>query len=221
MVARRARRLVLGLFRRAPKVRFRRCTCSTAATSAQAVSSARGKLELIERRVKLGDGAVRAVLAITSSAGVLRGGGRRIGNLALEVAGDHAQRAAGQIAETVGQVGVEALHEGIEAERAVLAEDDLAQQEVAESVGAERRREWFRCARCCRAISTSCSLRRAASRAPRCDFGSGKLGGEQERRPVDAVEAHDLFADHVHVGGPVTCRTSACPWGRLIRSRWR
>src|SRR5262249_25685986 len=31
-----------------------------------------------------------------------------------------------------------------------------------------------------------------------------KLRGHEERRPVDAVEADDLLADHVHVGGPIT-----------------
>src|SRR5207253_2158980 len=28
----------------------------------------------------------------------------------------------------------------------------------------------------------------------------GQSGGHQERRPIDAVEAHNLFADHVHSG---------------------
>ena len=36
------------------------------------------------------------------------------------------------------------------------------------------------------------------------DFGSGKIGRQQKRRPVDAVEAHNLLADHVYVGRPVT-----------------
>ena len=30
----------------------------------------------------------------------------------------------------------------------------------------------------------------------------GQPGGHQESRPVDAVEAGDLLADEVHVGGP-------------------
>ncbi len=30
-----------------------------------------------------------------------------------------------------------------------------------------------------------------------------QAGGEQEGGPVDAVEADDLFADEVEVGGPV------------------
>ena len=33
-------------------------------------------------------------------------------------------------------------------------------------------------------------------------FGSGRSGGHQERRPEDGVEAHDLLADQVQVGGP-------------------
>ena len=34
-------------------------------------------------------------------------------------------------------------------------------------------------------------------------FGQGQAGGEQEGGPVDAVEADDLLADEVKVGGPV------------------
>ena len=40
------------------------------------------------------------------------------------------------------------------------------------------------------------------------DFGQRQPRGHQKRGPVDAVEAHDLLADHVHVGGPVLARTS-------------
>jgi len=39
--------------------------------------------------------------------------GRR-GNNAFEVTMNHRERAAGQVAETVGEVAVEALHKGIE-----------------------------------------------------------------------------------------------------------
>ena len=34
-------------------------------------------------------------------------------------------------------------------------------------------------------------------------LGRGEAGGEEEGGPVDAVEADDLFADEVEVGGPV------------------
>ena len=33
-------------------------------------------------------------------------------------------------------------------------------------------------------------------------FGSGTPSREQHRRPEDAVEAADVLADHVNVGGP-------------------
>ncbi len=39
----------------------------------------------------------------------------------------------------------------------------------------------------------------------RTERGGGNAGGHQERGPVDAVEAADLLADEVHVGGPEFC----------------
>ena len=38
-------------------------------------------------------------------------------------------------------------------------------------------------------------------------LGRRQAGGHQEGGPVDAVEADDLFADEVEVGGPVAFRT--------------
>ena len=50
---------------------------------------------------------------------------------------DHFERAADEVAVAVGEVGVVAGDEGVEAEAAVLAEGNLAEQEVAEDVGGE------------------------------------------------------------------------------------
>ena len=58
-------------------------------------------------------------------------------NFSTAVFRDHRGGAAGKIAETVGEVGVVALDEGIEGEGAVLAEGDFAEEEVAEDVGGE------------------------------------------------------------------------------------
>ena len=56
---------------------------------------------------------------------------------AVEVFLDHRQRAADEVAVAVGEVGVVAGDEGVEAEAAVLAEGDFAEEEVAEDVGGE------------------------------------------------------------------------------------
>ena len=49
---------------------------------------------------------------------------------------DHGQRAAGEVAEAVGEVGVVAADQRVVAEAAVLPEDDFAQQEIAQGVRA-------------------------------------------------------------------------------------
>ena len=126
---------------------------------------------------------------------------RGIWHFALEVARDHGQRAAGEIAESIRQIGVIALHQRIEAKRSILPEDDLAQQEVAKGVAAKHIHDGFG------AHDISTRLRHFAffkQQPPvRNDtLGQGQSGGEQKRRPVDAMEAHNFFADHVHVGGP-------------------
>ena len=62
-------------------------------------------------------------------------------NLAAKVFVDHRCGAAGKIAKTVGQIAVVARNERVVAEIAVLAEDDFAQQEIAESIHAEHIRD--------------------------------------------------------------------------------
>ena len=59
------------------------------------------------------------------------------GTSPLKVTRDHRQRAACQIAEPVGQIGVEALHQRVERKRAILSEHDLAHQKVAQRVSAQ------------------------------------------------------------------------------------
>ena len=55
----------------------------------------------------------------------------------VAVAPDHRQRAVGEVAQLVGQLGLVAALEGLGGDRAVLAEGDVAQQVVAQGVGPE------------------------------------------------------------------------------------
>ena len=55
----------------------------------------------------------------------------RLGHVAGAVLRDHRQHALGQVAEVVGEVVVDAADHGGVAEVAVIAEGDLAQEEVA------------------------------------------------------------------------------------------
>lgn len=65
----------------------------------------------------------------------------RVGHPAVQVFGHHRQRALGQVAELVGQIGVDPSDDGLVAVTAVLAERDLPQQEVADLVHPERFRQ--------------------------------------------------------------------------------
>ena len=126
----------------------------------------------------------------------------RLGNDAVEILADHGQRAADEVAVAVGEVGVVAGDEGVEGEAAVLAEGDFAQQEVAEDVGAENVEDGFGADHVAARFG---HLRLFEEQPAVGDHGLGQrqAGGHQECGPVDAVEAGDLFADEVQVGGPV------------------
>lgn len=43
-------------------------------------------------------------------------------------------------------------------------------------------------------------------------FRSWQVESEQERRPVDAMEAHDIFTNYMKVGRPTTRPTTGGPW---------
>ena len=142
---------------------------------------------------------------------------------------DHRQSAADKVAVAVGQVAVVALDQGVEAEAAVLAEGNFAEQEVAEDVGGEEVLFVFPVL-----VAQNCAgpidglwleraegvedgfgaddvavglrhLRSSKRSQPWAVTALGKrqVGGEEEGGPVDAVLAGDLFAHDVKVGGPV------------------
>ena len=69
------------------------------------------------------------------------GCGLRRGDLAFAIAADHGQRAAGEIAQAVGEVAVVAREQGVVAEIAVLAERHVAQQVVAQRIDADGARD--------------------------------------------------------------------------------
>ena len=81
-------------------------------------------------------------LPLTASSAALRHallglfGGPRLGHAALGEALRHVEGAAHQVAEVVGQVGVDPRDQGLLAEARVEAEDHVAQQEVAEGLEA-------------------------------------------------------------------------------------
>ena len=126
---------------------------------------------------------------------------RRIRHLALEIAGDHGQRAAGQIAQPIRQIGVVALHQRIEGKRSILPKHDFAQQKITQRVRAEHVENRFR------THDVAARLRHLALFKQQPSMRHNRLRHRQsrrhqKRRPVDAMEADDFFANHLHVGGP-------------------
>ena len=63
-------------------------------------------------------------------------------HLAVAVPGDHRQRALRQVAEVVGEIGIDAVDDRFVAVVAILAERHLAQEEVADLVDAVMRDQW-------------------------------------------------------------------------------
>ncbi len=169
---------------------------------------------------------------------------REAGVCAFEILLDHRQRAADEVAVAVGEVGVVALDEGVEGEAAVLAEGDLAEEEVAEDVGGEEVLLVFPVLVAERSAGPVDGLGLEAAEGVEDGLGADDVaaglghlrlfeeepavglyflwqreaGGEQEGGPVDAVEADDLFADEVEVGGPELFELALAVRGRRCRS---
>ena len=125
-----------------------------------------------------------------------------LGHSAAAVLGDHGQRTLGEVAEVVGQVGVDAVNDGLFGVGAVLAEGNLAHEEEAHSVQAEGVDE------VCGVDDVTDGLghllavdeQEAVAEHALGQFDSGR---PQECGPVDGVESGDVLADEVQVGGPV------------------
>ena len=123
-------------------------------------------------------------------------------HLAVAILMDHAQRAAREIPESVRQVRVIPLHQRVVTEAAVLAEHDFAQQEIPQRIHSRHLRDRPRAHDVAAALAHLVLLKQQPSMRED-PFGQREFGGHQERGPEDGMEPHDLFADHVQVGGPV------------------
>ena len=93
-----------------------------------------GEIQLVEGTAEGGDGRSRAVARRFFFGG---GWSARLRHDAAKILVHHVDDAADQVAVAVGEVAVVALDQSIEAEVAILAEGNLAQQEVAQCVGAQ------------------------------------------------------------------------------------
>ncbi len=113
----------------------------------------------------------------------------------------HGQRAAGEIAKAVGEIGIVAPYERVIAETAVLPKDDFAQQEVAQGVHAHHIADGYRANDVAARFAHFVVLEEQPAMREYL-LGKRQSGRHQKRRPEDGVEAHDLFADQVQVSRP-------------------
>ncbi len=127
------------------------------------------------------------------------------------VLGDHRQGPLGEIAEVVGEVGVDAPHDRLVRVVAVLAERHLAQEEVAQGIdavmfGERRRRDDV-------ADRLRHLLAAIEQKPVHHDLSRQRQPGRhQEGWPEDRVKAADVLADDMSVGRPVRRAR-----GRLVR----
>ena len=126
---------------------------------------------------------------------------------------DHRQRALRQIAEIVGEIGIDAGDDRLVAVIAVLPERHLAQEEIAQridAVGVGERERIDHVADRLRHLLAAVEQEAVAEDAAR----HRDAGRHQEGRPVDRVEAHDVLADDVQVGRPVAAEFLAVGVGK-------
>src|SRR5438309_336035 len=114
---------------------------------------------------------------------------------------DHGQGSAGEVAEAVGEIRIVALYQCVEAEAAILPEDNFTKQEVTQAVHAHH-------------LLNRCGADDVAARlahlvvlkeqpAVREDaLGQVEPSSHQEGGPEYCVKANDLFSDEVQVGRP-------------------
>ena len=159
----------------------------------------RGERVVEQVAVELPAYGARVVDQAPASGGVARGAG--LGPLAAEVAVDHRHRPVDEVAEVVGEVGVVAADERVPGDVGVAVERDLAQRHVAGPVGSERRDHGVRVQEVAAALAHPLALDQQPAVDPDVLRGL-EAGGPEHRRPVDRVEAGDVLADDVEVGGP-------------------
>ena len=133
---------------------------------------------------------------------VLGGIGARLRHLPIEVLRDHGERSLRQIAEVVGEIGVDLGRDHLVRVAAVLAEGHFAQEVVAQLVDAVGFREIEGIEHVADGLRHLLALVEQEAVAEDA-LGQLKTRRHQEGGPVNRVKARDVLADHVHIGGPV------------------
>ena len=120
---------------------------------------------------------------------------------AAEVFLAHGNGAAEQVAQVVGQVAVDAVDQGLVGEHAVVAKGNLTQQEVADGVHAVAVTQDHRVHNVAHRLGHLAAVHQQPAVAKHA-LGQRQIQSHQHGGPQDGVEAQDLLAHHVQVGGP-------------------
>ncbi len=120
---------------------------------------------------------------------------------AAEVLAHHGGGAADQVAQVVGQVRVDGLDQQLVGEVAVGAEGERPQQEEAQGVHAELLRQEIGVHHVALGLGHLAAVQQQPAVAVHV-LGQGHAQAHEHGGPDDGVEADDLLAHKVHVGGP-------------------
>ena len=124
------------------------------------------------------------------------------GDYAAKVLFDHRHRAADQVAQVIGQVGVHAGEEGFVGVVAVRAEGHFAHEVIAQGVHAVAGHDGLGIDHVALGFAHAVRAEEQPAVAEHL-LGQGQPQGVEHDGPVDGVEAHDFLAHQMHVGGPV------------------
>ena len=136
-----------------------------------------GPVDALVHRVDSGDGAAKVLL-------------------------DHRHRAGDQVAQVIGQIGVDAGEHGLEGELAVGAEGHLPHQEVAHRVGGIPVAQHHGIHHVAHGLAHLLAVDDQPAVAEHL-LGQGQTQGVEHDGPDDGMEAHDLLADQMHIRRPV------------------
>src|ERR1700741_3718278 len=117
----------------------------------------------------------------------------------------HRKHAAGEVAETIGEVAVIARDQSVVTEITVLAENGFAQKIVAERVHAEDVHDWPGADDIAEGLTHFGAIHEQPPVSPDL-LRQRKTGSHQERWPVHGVKADDFLADEMDIGGPESLR---------------
>ncbi len=121
---------------------------------------------------------------------------------AAEVLVDHRDGTGDEVAQSVGEIGVDAVDHDLVREGAVRAQRHFAHDVVADCVYAVALTEDERVDHVAEGFTHLLTV----EGDPAVDgkmLRQRLLERHQHRRPDDRVEAHDILGDHMHIGGPV------------------